>query len=192
MIISDTLYHRGVDIVLQRCLTHEEAEKVLNDCHLGTCGGHLSSYVIAQKVLRASYFWPTIFKDCILAVKSFHACHIFDRETILPPAPLHPIVDVGTFTKWGIDFMTFNPTSAGGHGYIIVAVNYFTKWAEAMHTLNNSCEMAALFFFKHVVSRFGVPQAIVKDHRLHFHNHMMVELTATLGLSHDSSTPYYL
>ena len=42
--------------------------------------------------------------------------------------------------------MTRNPTSAEGHGYIIVAVDYFTKWVEAMPTLNNSGEMAAIFF----------------------------------------------
>eukprot|EP00253_Pinus_taeda_P028575 PITA_28575 len=87
--------------------------------------------------------------------------------------------------------MTCNPTSVGGHGYIIVAVNYFTKWAKAMPTFNNSSETAALFFFNHVVSRFGVPQVIVTDHGSHFRNHMMVELVAKLGLSHDSSTPYY-
>eukprot|EP00253_Pinus_taeda_P030420 PITA_30420 len=88
--------------------------------------------------------------------------------------------------------MTCNPTSAGGHGYIIVGVDYFTKWDEAMPTLNNSGVMAALFFFNHVVSRFNVPQAIVTDHGSHFYNHMMVELATKLGLSHDSSTPYYL
>eukprot|EP00253_Pinus_taeda_P030407 PITA_30407 len=53
-----------------------------------------------------------------------------------PPAPLHPIVTVGPFAKWGIDYMTCNPRSAGGHGYIIVVVDYFTKWAEAMPTLS--------------------------------------------------------
>ena len=88
--------------------------------------------------------------------------------------------------------MTCNPTSARGHGYIIVAIDYFTKWTEVMPTLNNIGETVALFFFNHVVSRFGVPQAIVTDHGSHFCNHMMIELTAKLGLSHDSSTPYYL
>ena len=87
--------------------------------------------------------------------------------------------------------MTCNPTSARGHGYIIVVVDYFTKWAKAIPTLNNSGEMAALFFFNNVVVRFGVQQTIVIDHGSHFHNHMMAELTTKLGLSHDSSTPYY-
>jgi len=59
-------------------------------------------------------------------------------------------------------------------------------------TLNNNGKTVALFFFNHVVSRFGVPQAIVTDHGSHFRNHMMAKLTAKLGLSHDSFTPYYL
>eukprot|EP00253_Pinus_taeda_P004649 PITA_04649 len=100
MIVSDTLYRHGVDTVLRRCLMHEEAEKVLNDCHSSACGWHLSGYGTAQKILRVGYFWPTIFKYCIVA-------------------------------------------------------------------------------------------AIVTDNGFHFRNHMMVELTAKLGLSHDSSTPYY-
>eukprot|EP00253_Pinus_taeda_P026329 PITA_26329 len=192
MIVSDTLYCRGVDTVPRRCLTHEDAKKVLNDCHSGVCGGHLSSYTTAQKILRAGYFWPSIFKDCIIAIRSSHVCQIFDRKTRLPPAPLHTVVTVGPFAQWGIDFMTCYPTSTGGHGYIIVAVDYFTKWAKVMPTLNKNSEMTALFIFNHVVSRFGVPRAIVTDHGSHFRNHMMVELTAKLGLSHDSSTPYYL
>lgn len=191
MIVGDTLYRRGVNIVLRRCLTHEEAEKVLNDCDSGACGGHLSGYATTQKILQTGYFWPTIFKDCIITVRSCHACQIFDRKTRLPPAPLHPVVSVGPLAKWGIYFMTCNPTSTRGHGYIMVIVDYFTKWVEAMPTLNNSGKMAAIFFFNHVVSRFGVPQAIVTNHGSHFCNHMMVELTAKLGLSHDSSTPYY-
>eukprot|EP00253_Pinus_taeda_P024692 PITA_24692 len=150
MIIGETLYHRGVDTDLRRCLTHEEAEKVLNDCHSGTCGGHRSSYTTTQNILRERYFWPTMFKYCITVVRSCHACQIFDRKTRIPPAPLQPVFVVGPFAKWGIYFMTCNPTLVGGHGYIIVAIDYFTKWAEAMPTLNNSGETAALFFFNHV------------------------------------------
>eukprot|EP00253_Pinus_taeda_P012947 PITA_12947 len=133
-----------------------------------------------------------MFKDWITAVRGCHACQIFDRKTRIPPTPLQLVVAVGPFTKWGIDFMRCNPTSTGGHGYIIVMVDYFTKWAKEMPTLNNNSETAALFFFNHVVSRFGVPQAIVTNHGSHFRNHMMVELASKLGLSDDISTPYYL
>ena len=62
------LYRHGVNFVFRRCLTHEEAERVLNDCHSGACGGHMFGYATAQNILRASYFWPSLFKDCILVV----------------------------------------------------------------------------------------------------------------------------
>eukprot|EP00253_Pinus_taeda_P021415 PITA_21415 len=149
-IIGDTLYRLGVDSVLRRCLTHEEAERVLNDCHSD-----------------------------------------IPAEDAIPPAPLHPVVTIGPFAKWGIDYVTCNPRSARGHGFIIVAVDYFTKWAEAMPTLAEDSHTTTQFLFNHVISRFGVPQAIVTDHRKHFRNHMMMEITTQLGLKHDSSTLYY-
>ena len=101
------------------------------------------------------------------------------------PAPLHPIIVVGPFTKWGIDFTTCNPSSTAGHFYIIVAVDYFTKWAEAMPTYNNDAKTIALFLFNHVIARFGIPKSIVIDHGTHFCNAMMAKLTSMLHLDHE-------
>ena len=67
-------YCCNVDMILRRCLTHEEVEKALNECHLGACGGHLSWYATTQRILCAGYLWPTIFKDCIIAIRNCHAC----------------------------------------------------------------------------------------------------------------------
>ena len=87
--------------------------------------------------------------------------------------------------------MHCNPTLARGHGYIIVAIDYFTKWAEAMPTYVEDGKIAALFLFNHIIYRFGVSQSIVTDHGSHFHNQMMEELSAKLGFHHENSTPYY-
>ena len=75
--IGDTLYCRGVDSILRHCLTLEEAKSLLNDCHSGACGGHLSMLATTQKILRADYFWPSIFKDCIEVIKRCHPCQIY-------------------------------------------------------------------------------------------------------------------
>jgi hypothetical protein len=114
LIIGDTLYHRGIDTILWCFLTHEEAEHVLNDCHLGACGGHLSGMATTQKILRAGYFWPSILKDCIEVVKKFPPCQIFQKKARTHPTPLHPIVSIIPFSKWGIDFIKCKPTSARG------------------------------------------------------------------------------
>ena len=83
------------------------------------------------------------------------------------------------------------PTSAGGHGYIIVVVDYLTKWVEAMPTYAEDGRTAALFLFNQVIARFGVPLSIVTNHGSHFRNQMMEELSAKLGFRHGKSTPYY-
>jgi hypothetical protein len=87
--------------------------------------------------------------------------------------------------------MTFNPHSDGGHGYIIVVMDYFTKWTKVMPTFYNTGKTAALFIFNHIITRFGVLQAIVTNHGSHFQNFMMSKLIEKLGLHHENSTPYY-
>ena len=56
LIIGDTLYRRGVNSILHRCLTHEEAEHVLNDSHSRACRGNLYGLATTQKILYAGYF----------------------------------------------------------------------------------------------------------------------------------------
>jgi hypothetical protein len=104
--------------------------------------------------LRAGYFWPMIFKDCVEAVKKCHPCQIFTKKMCAHPAPMFPVIIVGPFTKWGVDFMTCHPTLARGHHYIIVAIDYFTKWVEAMPTFSNDGETTTLFIFNQVIARF--------------------------------------
>jgi hypothetical protein len=157
-----------------------------------TCNsGHMSGYAIAQKILRAEYFWHFLFNDCIIVVQKFHACQTYNNKIQSHPAPLHPVVSVGPFAKWGIDFMTCHPHSSRGNGYIIVVVDYFTKWVEAMPTFDNTRRTATLFIFNHIIAQFSVPQAIITDHDSYFRNFMMSELTENLGLRIDNSTLYY-
>jgi hypothetical protein len=142
----------------------------------------MSGYATAQKILRASYLWHSLFKYCITVVQKCHAFQTYNNKIRSHSTPLYPSFYVGPFAKWGIEFMTCNPHSVRGHGHIIVAMDYFTKWAEAMSIFDNTRKIAALFIFNHIITRFGVPQAIVIDHGSHFRNFMMYELTEKLGL----------
>ena len=71
--------------------------------------------------------------------------------------------------------MDYNPASAGGHHHIIMAVDYFTKWAEAMPTVKSNGETAAHFVFNQIITRFGIPKELVTDHVSYFQNHMISE-----------------
>ena len=72
-----------------------------------------------------------------------------------------------------------------------MAVDYFTKWVEVMPTFIEDNKKTKLFIFNHIITRFGVPQAIVNDHGSHFRNHMISELSAKLGFHHENSNRYY-
>jgi hypothetical protein len=185
------LYHRGIDSILSIFLTHEEVELVLNDCCKGACGGHLSRLTTTQKILQADYIWPTIFKYCIEVVKKCHPYQVFTRKMHSHLAPLHPVIIVGPFTKWGVDFVDCNPTSVGGNQHIIMAIDYFTKWVEAMPTVKSDGKTATFFVFNQIIAWFGILSEIVTNHGSHFQNEMMIELASKLGFKHDHLSPYY-
>jgi hypothetical protein len=112
----------------------------------------MSGYATGQKILRDGYFCTSLFKDYIIAIQKCHAFQTYNNKIRSHPTPLHPIFSIGPFMKWGIDFMTCNPHLTGGHGYIIVVMDYFTKWAEAMLTFDNTKKIAALFIFNNIIT----------------------------------------
>jgi hypothetical protein len=107
------------------------------------------------------------------------------------PAPLHPIIIVGTFIKWGVDFIDYNLAAVGRNKHIIVFADYFSKWAEAMPTIKSDGKTATFFIFNQIIARFRIPKEIVIDHGSHFWNEMMEELSLKLGFKNDHSSPYY-
>jgi len=191
LIVYNTLYHQWVDLILCRCLIHEEDEHIFNDFHAKACGVHLSGLATSQKPLRVGYFWQSILKDCMNVVQWCNYYHISSRNMGAHPSPLHPMVTVDPFAKWDIDFITCRPTSANGHGYIIMAVYYFTKWDEAMPAYSNDNTTTALFIFNQFIAMFGLPKTIMTNHRSHFQSKMMTEVSFKLVFHHENSTPYY-
>jgi hypothetical protein len=114
-----------------------------------------------------------IFKDCVEEVKQCHPCQIISKQMLVHPNPFFPIITIDPFTKWGIDFMTYHSASTRGNYYIIMVVDYFMKWAEAIPTFMNDDETSTLFIFNQIISSFGVLREIVIDHNKHFHNLIM-------------------
>ena len=77
--------------------------------------------------------------------------------------------------------MKSSPTSVEGHHYIIVVIDYFTKWAKEIPTFIYDSKNASLFMFNHIIAWFGIHEAIVTNHGSHFSNKIMIELSSMLG-----------
>jgi hypothetical protein len=71
------LFRKNYNGVLLRCLEKQDADKVIKEIHDGTTGEHFSRETIAHKILRAGYYWPTIFKYAHSYPKSCEAYQKF-------------------------------------------------------------------------------------------------------------------
>ena len=89
--------------------------------------------------------------------------------------PLHNMLEVDIFDVWGIDFMGPFPPSKGNI-YVLVAVDYVSKWVEAIETPKNDVNTVVQFLQKNILTHFGGLRAIVSKEGTHFYNKVFVVL----------------
>ena len=104
--------------------------------------------------------------------------------------PLTPILVCEIFDIWGIDFMGPFPSSFS-NVYILLAVDYVSKWVEAKATRTDDAKVVVDFVKTHIFSRFGVPRAIISDRGTHFCNRVVEALLKKHNVTHRISTAYH-
>ena len=104
--------------------------------------------------------------------------------------PLNPILEIEIFNYWGIDFMGPFPSSFG-FVYILVAVDYVSKQIGAISCRNNNSKTVIKFLRENILSRFGIPLAIISDGGNHFCNKSFESLMKKYIITHKVVTPYY-
>ena len=184
------LWRQGSDQVLRRCVPEEEHRSILNFCHGEACGGHFGPKKTALKVLNCGFYWPTIFKDAYTTCITCDRCQRMGKIGKRDQMPLTPIIIVEIFDVWGIDFMGPFPSSKG-FLYILLAVDYVSKWVEAKATRTNDSKVVADFLKTNIFCRFGVPRTLISDGGSHFCNKTIEALLRKYGVTHKVSTPYH-
>ncbi|XP_039683802.1 uncharacterized protein [Medicago truncatula] len=104
--------------------------------------------------------------------------------------PLNNILEVEIFYVWGVDFMRPFPSSFGNQ-YILVAVDYVSKWVEAIASPTNDSQVVIKLFKKIIFPRFGVPRVVISDGGSHFISKHFEKLFQKLGVRHKIATPYH-
>ncbi|KAM2209238.1 hypothetical protein ACFXTI_025127 [Malus domestica] len=170
LIINDQLYKRGFSLPYLRCLTPAEAEIVLREIHEGVCGDHAGSRSLAHKTFRQGYYWPTLHQDAIKVSRSCDKCQRYATIPHSPPEFLTPMISPWPFAQWGLDLIGPMPAGKGKVCYAVVAVDYFTKWAEVEPLATITEAKIEDFVWKNILCRFGIPNAIVTDNGRQFDN----------------------
>ncbi|GJS87443.1 reverse transcriptase domain-containing protein [Tanacetum coccineum] len=138
------LFRECADQIIRRCVFGQEALEILKACHEGSTGGHHSANITARKVFDAGFFWPTIYKDAYELIKSCDTCQRQGKISHRDEMPQNAIQVCEIFDVWGIDFMGPFPSSRGNK-YILVAVDYLSKWVKAKALPTNDARVVVKF-----------------------------------------------
>ena len=184
------LFKRGADMILRRCVSENEQGKILDECHASPYGGHFSGERTAQKILQSGFYWPTLFRDCAEWVKICDRCQKIGNISSRNEMPLRGIMVVQIFDVWGIDFMGPFPPSFGNL-YILLAVDYVSKWVEAVACSRNDANTVVTFLQRNILSRFGTPRTIISDGGSNFANRIFAKLMSRYGIKHVMSLAYH-
>ncbi|GJV73131.1 reverse transcriptase domain-containing protein [Tanacetum coccineum] len=148
------------DNIMRRCVAGNEIFKILVHCHSGPTRGQYSASMTGRKVYESGFFWPTIFKD---AKDYVMRCDAY--------------------------FMGLFPNSKGNK-YILVAVDYVSKWVEAQALPTNDARIV-IKFLRRLFARFRVPKALISDRGTHFCNSQLEKALQKYGVTHKLSTAYH-
>nr|GEX26634.1 reverse transcriptase domain-containing protein [Tanacetum cinerariifolium] len=183
------LFRICADQINRRCVHGQEAIDILKACHEGPTGGNHGANLTAKKVFDAGLFWPTIYRDAHDMIKS---CDMYQRQGKISQRdeiPQNAIQVCEIFDVWGIDFMGPFPSSKGNK-YILVAVDYLSKWIEAKALPINDARVVVKFL-KYLFSRFGTRKAIISDRGTHFCNDQFARVMIKYGVTHRLTTTYH-
>nr|GEV88428.1 reverse transcriptase domain-containing protein [Tanacetum cinerariifolium] len=160
---------------------------------LGLTGGHHGANFTGKKVFDAGFFWPTIYQDAYDLVTRCDACQRQGKISQRDEMPQNAIQVCENFKVWGIDFMGPFPSSRRNK-YILMAVDYLSKWVETKALPTNDARVVVKFL-KSLFARFGTPRAIISDRGTHFCNEQFAKVMLKYGTAYKTPigcTPYKL
>ncbi|GLT91614.1 hypothetical protein SLE2022_094940 [Rubroshorea leprosula] len=140
----------------------------MEEIHEGECSNHIGAESLSYKILRQGYFWPTMKMDTREYVRRCDKCQRFARVQHQPTNPLHMVTTPWPFAKRGMDILGPFPEAKGKKKYLIVAIDYFTKWVEAEAVARITEQKIEEFVKICIICRFGTPKILVTDNGTQF------------------------
>uniref|UniRef100_A0A2N9I3E2 Integrase catalytic domain-containing protein n=1 Tax=Fagus sylvatica TaxID=28930 RepID=A0A2N9I3E2_FAGSY len=189
LMLQGTLYKRGFSLPYLRCLAPDEANYVMREIHEGVCGDHSGARALQRKIVRAGYYWPSMKADAYQFVQRCDKCQRFANHLHSPPTVLVPMTAPWPFAQWGLDIMGPLPIGRRQLKFLVVAIDYFTKWVEAEPLATITERNIQNFVWKAVICRFGIPRVLVSDNGKQFDNPRFRQFSQELGIHNHYSSP---
>ena len=159
---------------------------MLREVHEGAYGNHSGARSLIHKVVRAGYYWPIVQEDAKAYVKVCDQCQRFSNVPRQPLEYLTPMMASWPFAQWGIDIL--GPFLVGPRQmkFLVVGIDYFTKWVEAEPLASITQQNVKNFVWKNIVCKFGVPKVLVSET---FDNTLFRDFCAHFEIQNHYSSP---
>ena len=178
------------DLVLQLVVPADRREEVLRDLHEGAFGGHLGEEKTLAR-LKERFYWPGHFRDVREWCRTCAKCAA--RKTPAPKnrAQLHNIKVGYPMQMAAMDILGPLPESQTGNKYILVVMDYFSRWAEAYPIPNQEAVTIAKKLTNECFCRFSPPEQIHADQGRQFESEVVAEICKILNIRKTRTTPYH-
>jgi len=181
-LVDGILFRYGFTHPILTCVSVDECTKIMAEPHEGNCGSHVGGRSLASKVIRAGFFWPTVREDCVRYAQRCKQCQMHADWQKAPPEELRSIYSPWPFHTRGIDILGPFPLAIRQMKYLIVAIEYFTKWIEAEPVAQITAHKVQHFVWENIVCRFGVPRRFISDNGTQFMSQQLGKLCTEVGI----------
>ena len=128
-------------------------------------------------------------KDAQAYVKTCDKCQRFSNLIKQPSEELTPMMAPWPFAEWGLDIMGPFPTIVRQLKFLVVCIDYFTKWMEAEALATITEKNIQSFVWRNIICRYGIPRVIVSDNGKQFNNSAFRDFCSELGIKNHYSSP---
>ena len=164
----------------------------MREVHEGICGNHSRSRSLVHKLVQAGYYWPTMQKDAKAYVKTCDKCQRFSNIIRQPTEELTPLTAPWPFAQWGLDIIGSFPTAIRQLKFLVVGIDYFTKWVEAEALAIITEKNVRSFVWRCIICRFDIPRVFISDNGRQFDNESFRDFCSQLGIKNHYSSPTHL
>ncbi|KAJ4804794.1 Pol-polyprotein [Rhynchospora pubera] len=176
------LLKKGYGIPWLTCVGRAKADKIIAEVHEGICGSHQGITSLGRRIVRAGFYWPSLKKDVETYVHRCEKCQFHARIPRQPPHPMQSISSSWPFDVWGLDLLGPFPQGQGNVKFLVVAVEYFTKWIEAKPLATIASQKIVDFARHQIVYRYGIPHTFISDNGTQFTGAPFQDFCKGLGI----------